>query len=181
MEPNTRILIVEDEEALAENLKNFLARSSPHVRVALDARATHKILESFTPDVVVLDFGLPGIDGLQTYTVVVQRRAPKASCVIITGHPIENIIRAANDYGIRYVLCKPFSFAELQKMIDLSLGEAALDGILDATVSARYQKQGMVPPLALSEHGIVATNRRRIERRLVPDRRQLNAVSGQGG
>ena len=49
-----RILIVEDEEVLAENLKTYLSRQSADVRIACDASHALAMAESFAPDVVVL-------------------------------------------------------------------------------------------------------------------------------
>ena len=125
MSPTTKILIVEDEDILAENLKSFLNRSSPNenVQIANDANGALEALESFTPDVVLLDYGLPGLDGLQTYARILQRMAPQASCVMMTGQLTESIARRSSDFGIHHVLRKPFSFAELQDMIDMSLEE----------------------------------------------------------
>ncbi|MGZ8983690.1 MAG: response regulator [Methylotenera sp.] len=163
MLPPTRILIVEDDGILAENLKSFLARRSPDVRIAADSHSTMKILETFTPDVVVLDFGLPGMDGLQTYAVIVRRQAPQASCIMISGHLTEDLTRTANDQGIHHVLCKPFSLAELQEMIDQSLGKAV----------------NAADKVTLDEDRRVTTNHRREERRILPDRRHFDVLSGQ--
>lgn len=113
-----KILIVEDEDKLAENLKVFLSRHASDVRVASDAHQAMEILKSFTPDVVVLDYALPDINGLQTYTEIVQRQAPQAGCVIITGHPIESISREAKARGIQHLLGKPFSFKDLLQLVD---------------------------------------------------------------
>jgi len=55
-----QILIVDDEEQLAENLKTVLGRGALDVRIAADADAAITVLESFVPDLVVLDCGLPG-------------------------------------------------------------------------------------------------------------------------
>jgi DNA-binding response OmpR family regulator len=120
-----RILVVEDEHVLAENVKTYLARRSPDVRIAADGRRAMEMVESFTPDVVVLDYGLPGENGLQFYRELVRHRAHPVGCVMITGYPLENITQPANMLGIRHLLCKPFSLAELQQLIDLSIAEAS--------------------------------------------------------
>lgn len=123
MPPPARILIVEDEEILARNLQRFLARTSQDVRVALNAEQAMEMLASFTPDIVVLDFALPGTDGLQTYAGIVRGTAPRYGCVMITGHFTEEVARAAGEHGIGHILCKPFSFAELLDRIARNIGE----------------------------------------------------------
>ena len=147
MPPSTRILIVEDEDILARNLQSFLVRKSPDVRIAADSRDTVKILESFTPDIVVLDFGLPGMDGLQTYAKIVRSQAPRACCVLISGHLTDDLTHAANDQGIHHILCKPFSFAELQAKIDLSLRDMAKTAAI-VTLEEEDQSSSPVTPFS---------------------------------
>lgn len=118
-----KILIVEDENVLAENMKVFLGRSSPDVRVAPDAEQALKMLNSFVPDVVVMDLVLPGIDGLDAYSEIVRRSRRKIGCVMITGHPTDTLAESADARGIRHVLCKPFRLGDLQQLIDQSAGE----------------------------------------------------------
>jgi DNA-binding response OmpR family regulator len=114
----TRILIVEDEGVLAQNLKKYLGRYASDVRTAGDGEQALEMLDSFAPDALVLDYGLPGMDGLQTYTEIVRRRAKKIECTMITGNPTEQLAQHARDQGIRHVVCKPFSFSTLLKLLE---------------------------------------------------------------
>jgi len=118
-----KILIVEDEDILAENLKVFLGRRYPEVRIALDAEQALKMLKSFEPDIVVMDLVLPGIDGFKAYSEILHRCKRKIGCVMITGHSIENLVERASAQGIRHVLCKPFPLIELQSLVDKSTEE----------------------------------------------------------
>ena len=120
-----RILVVEDERVLAENVKTYLARHSPDVRIAVDGHHAMEIIESFMPDVVVLDYGLPGGNGLQFYRELVRHRARPVGCVMITGYPLEQITGSANLLGVRHLLCKPFKLSELQQLVELSAADAA--------------------------------------------------------
>jgi DNA-binding response OmpR family regulator len=142
MSPATKILIVEDEDVLAENIKSFLTRSAPNVKIAGDACIAIEVLQSFTPDIVVLDYGLPGMDGIQTFARVVHSRAPYASCVMITGQLTEELTRTLYEFGIHHYLRKPFSFSELQEIIDVSLDENSVyKNNTERTVSTRRQEQ----------------------------------------
>lgn len=125
MSLTNRILVVEDEHVLAENVRSYLARRSPDVRVAGNCRHAMELVESFTPDVVVLDYGLPGENGLQLYKELLRHRARPVGCVMITGFPLESISPPANKLGIRHLLCKPFSLSELQQLVELSAAEAS--------------------------------------------------------
>jgi DNA-binding response OmpR family regulator len=180
MSPTTKILIVEDEEILAENLKSYLNRSSPNVRVAADAISAVEILQEFTPDLVLIDYGLPGMDGLQAYARVLRRRAPQASCVMITGQLTESVARTSNDYGIRHVLRKPFSFAELEDVIDQSLDdgpepESHLNGLVKRILSTRRLGLTPVSTLAIEQSEHVDLSRRNQDRRISQHRRHDDA------
>jgi DNA-binding response OmpR family regulator len=177
MSPATKILIVEDEGVLAENLKSFLTKSAPNVRIAGDASDAIEVLKSFTPDIVVLDYGLPGMDGLQTYALILHSRAPHASCVMISGQLTDDITRTSNEYGINHILRKPFSFLELQNMIDLSLDENPMHSIttmnaLERTFSTRRQEQSCDSATIPKQVEIFTENRSGDERRHMSGRRQ---------
>jgi two-component system CheB/CheR fusion protein len=60
-----RILIVEDNSDIAESLGTFLAMDGHTVRIAQDGAVALETLHSFAPEVVLLDIGLPGMDGYQ--------------------------------------------------------------------------------------------------------------------
>ena len=179
----TKILIVEDEDILAENLKSFLSRRSPNVRIAADAITAIEVLQDFTPDLVLLDYGLPGMDGLQTYARILHRRAPQASCVMITGQLTESVARTSNDYGIRHVLRKPFSFAELEEVIDQSLDEGPepesnTNGLLKRILSTRRLGLRIGSSLTIEQSEEIAINRRNAERRLSRHRRHDDVPDG---
>lgn len=122
-----RILIVEDERVLAKNMKTYLSRGASEVRTAADAAQALEMLESFAPDLLVVDHGLPDVDGLQTYAEIVRRQARKIECVMITGNPTEQIAHDARELGIRHVVCKPFRFSELQRLLEEHTTETASD------------------------------------------------------
>lgn len=118
-----RILVVEDECVLAQNVKTYLARRCPDVRIAANGAHVMQILADFTPDMVVLDLGLSGKNGFEIYQEMVRQRAGPIGCVMITGYPLEQITERANMLGIRHVLNKPFRLSELQQLIDQSAEE----------------------------------------------------------
>jgi len=120
-----RILVVEDEDVLAQNVKTYLGRRFPDVRIAANGRLAMELLESFVPDVLVLDFNLPGENGLQIYAEIMRRRTRPIGCVMITGCPLTKISGSASDLGIRHVLGKPFRLAELQRLVDQSAEETS--------------------------------------------------------
>ena len=60
-----RALVVDDEVALANVVASYLRRGGFDVHIAADGETALHLARSVDPDVVVLDLGLPGIDGIE--------------------------------------------------------------------------------------------------------------------
>ncbi len=127
-----RILIVEDGRVLAKNMKTYLSRGASDVRTVCDAAQALEMLDSFAPDALILDYGLPDVDGLRTYSEIIRRQARKIDCVMITGDSTEQLARDARDLGIDHIICKPFRFSELQRLLEAPAAATAYD-VPDAT------------------------------------------------
>lgn len=112
-----RILIIEDEPVLAKNMKTYLSRYAGDVRTAPDAVQALDMLESFTPDALVLDYGLPDVDGLRTYAEITRHQAKNIDCVMMTGNLTEQLAQDASELGIHHLVCKPFRFSELLRLL----------------------------------------------------------------
>src|SRR6185295_15927157 len=77
-----RLLIVEDHPDVAESLALILRCDGHEVRIAHDGPAALKVLKKFKPDVVLLDLGLPGMDGYQVARRM-REEAPESNLTII--------------------------------------------------------------------------------------------------
>ena len=109
---NEAILVVDDEEVLARNLVRFLQQRGYVARAAGNARDALSMLETFRPDCALLDYNLPGMDGLQLMQAL-RELEPDLPVVIITGQgnvhlAVEAMKRGANDY-----LSKPLALDEV--------------------------------------------------------------------
>src|SRR5918998_833581 len=106
-----RALIVEDEENLVRLLRGYLEREGFEVREALDGIAALEAVRESKPDVVVLDWMLPKLDGMGVLREL--RRFSDAYVIVLTAR-VEEVDRivglstGADDY-----LTKPFSPGEL--------------------------------------------------------------------
>ncbi|MBV8281113.1 MAG: response regulator transcription factor [Candidatus Eremiobacteraeota bacterium] len=104
-------LIVDDEPNIAALLTDALADEGFDVAVAADGMAALRRARSRSPDLVILDIGLPGLDGLEVCKAL--RRESHAPIIIISarGAEVDRIVGlevGADDY-----LVKPFSPREL--------------------------------------------------------------------
>ena len=78
------ILVIEDEETLARNIARFLEHSGWDVQIAGTAEEGLERVSSAPPDIVMLDFGLPDMDGLAALAIL-RKRDPQMSVVMLTG------------------------------------------------------------------------------------------------
>ncbi len=103
-----RVLVVEDDAAIAEPLSIGLARAGYAVETAPTA---HLALAADPADVVLLDLGLPDVDGMSVCAEL--RRRSDAIIIVITARSEEGDRVRALDLGADDYLVKPFGFAEL--------------------------------------------------------------------
>jgi DNA-binding response OmpR family regulator len=107
----TRVLVVEDEKNLTGLLRKYLEREGFEVHEALDGPGALEAARQAGPDVVVLDWMLPGLDGMEVLREL--RRFSEAYVIMLTARvdEVDRIVglsTGADDY-----LTKPFSPGEL--------------------------------------------------------------------
>ena len=104
------ILLVEDEDALAELLRRVLVRAGYTVRIAADGHQALAALDVARPAVLILDLVLPVINGFAVLEQIHQRQII-VPIVVITANPLND--EALPHTDIRRVLVKPFPIGEL--------------------------------------------------------------------
>ncbi len=130
-----RALVVEDEPQLAEVLSRMLELEGWEVQAAGDGLGGVRLAEEFAPDVVVLDIGLPDIDGFEVLRRV-RRADPKACVLFLTARDaVEDRVSGIRSGGDDYVT-KPFSAEELMARVR---GLVRRAGLAPRTDSARVQ------------------------------------------
>ena len=129
------ILVIEDEVVLAKNIAVYLERSGYEVRIAESAEEGLGLLEDFRPDAVVLDFTLPGLDGLQALARIVAFDAAVRT-VMITGHGNVDIAVQAMKAGACDFLTKPVALSKLRLVLEKAFGDSRRERTL-----AYYQQR----------------------------------------
>lgn len=110
-DPQTRILIVEDEPKLAQLLADYLTSSGYHTRMVGDGREVVPALKAGHFDLMLLDLMLPGRDGLEVCKDV--RTFSNIPIVMVTAR-VEEIDRLLGlELGADDYICKPFSPREV--------------------------------------------------------------------
>ncbi|HYB90016.1 MAG TPA: response regulator transcription factor [Candidatus Binataceae bacterium] len=111
MQP-TRVLLVEDESRLAESLRQGLGEEGIAVEWAPSAEGAQAMRSRKSYDVVVLDLGLPGKDGIE-FLREIRAGGDSTPVLILTARgSVEERVTGLDSGGDDY-LVKPFAFAEL--------------------------------------------------------------------
>lgn len=108
-----KILIIEDEKAMAKEMCAFLEKAFYLCDIAYSAKEGSMLMEENEYDFILLDLGLPDKDGLQVLNET-KKVCPNASYIILTARgDLEDRIKGL-DLGADDYLAKPFSLLELQ-------------------------------------------------------------------
>ncbi len=126
-----RILVVDDDRAVREALRRGLALAGYDIQLAEDGEQALERIVQAVPDAVVLDVGLPGLDGLEVCTRV-RRMGSRVPILILTARDqvadrIDGLDAGADDYMI-----KPFDVGELKARLRALLRRANPEADTDA-------------------------------------------------
>lgn len=111
-----RILMVEDDEMLADAVTRALSQSAHSVDVARDGESADRALQDNPYDLAILDVGLPGIDGLEVLRRLRRRRSRVPVLVLSARDGVEDRV-AGLDLGADDYLTKPFHLFELEARV----------------------------------------------------------------
>jgi len=112
-----RILVVDDNLDSAESMAMFLRIMGHEVRTAHDGLAAIEVAEEFQPEVILLDVGLPGINGYKVAQQIKERRGADVVLIAVTGWGQEEDRRRSKEAGFDYHLTKPIEFDHLTKLL----------------------------------------------------------------
>ncbi len=113
-----RILVVDDNADTAKGLARLLKFSGHEVRVAHDGPDALASAREHVPEVVILDIGLPGMDGYQVATIMRQEEGGKEAMIIaVSGYGEEQARSRSSEAGFNHHLVKPVDFDTLLALI----------------------------------------------------------------
>lgn len=120
-ERSSRILVVDDNVDLARGLARLLQIHGHEVRIAHDGPTGLDLAKNSKPDVVLLDIGLPGMDGYQLAAQLRRDETVKdATLIAISGYGQEEDLRLAKEAGFDHHLVKPIISDELIRILEES-------------------------------------------------------------
>ena len=133
-----KILVVDDEITLQETVAYNLRKQGYEVLIAGDGPAGLKIARKESPDLIVLDLMLPGMDGLEVCRIL--RREMNTPVIMLTARDDEIDRVVGLEVGADDYLTKPFSMRELLARVKAMLRRV------------RLMKEDLTPPIDTSQH-----------------------------
>ena len=134
-----QILLVEDDHALASALQEALRQQDYAINVVASGEAALYVISTDPPDLVILDLGLPDIDGIEVLKRVRQKEHDLPILLLTARAQVEDKISGL-DSGADDYLAKPFEMEELfarlrvlarrlntSKTAEIAIGEVSLD------------------------------------------------------
>ena len=121
-----KVLVIEDEHSISSYLRTILVANGFDVITAKTGREAYSMMTSHCPDVVLLDLGLPDMDGMNLIRAA--REWSQLPIVVVSARTQEQDKVAALDAGADDYLTKPFSTPELLARIRTAIRHARAGG-----------------------------------------------------
>jgi CheY-like chemotaxis protein len=113
-----RVLVVDDNRDAAESLGMLLKFLGADVQLACSGPDAFEALETFQPSTVLLDIGMPGMDGYEVARRIRQDdRHRGVTLIALTGWGQEEVRRRSQDAGFDHHLIKPAELTALQTLL----------------------------------------------------------------
>ena len=117
-----KILIIDDDEVLLHLLQNLLKDQGYEILATADGPRGIDLYKEQQPDLVLLDLGLPSLNGLEVLREI-HEFDDKARVIIVTGYGSRDTADVASRSGASGFFQKPFDFEVLLHRIRVLLGE----------------------------------------------------------
>ena len=137
-----RILVVEDDPILGDGLSRSLSNSSYAVDWASDGTKADHLLSQTSYDAIILDLGLPKLDGLEVLRRLRQRSTHTPVIILTARDDIDDRVTGL-DLGADDYLTKPFNLAELEARLRALIRRSheKTEGVMEFG-SLRYDMNG---------------------------------------
>jgi signal transduction histidine kinase/ActR/RegA family two-component response regulator len=121
-----RVLVVDDSKEAAQSVAFLLRRWGHDVRVVYDGQTALDEVQARRPEVVLLDIGMPGMDGYEVARRLRQsEESGKLLLIALTGYGQEEERERARQVGFDYHLLKPVEPVDLQNLLRLAVPASA--------------------------------------------------------
>jgi len=115
----TRILLADDHDIVRKGLRYLLGKYNDLeiVGEAVDGRQTVRLVEAVNTDIVIMDIGMPLLNGIEAATQIVKQN-PRVGVIILSMHSDEDYVLRALNAGVKGYLLKDTVESDLLHAID---------------------------------------------------------------
>ncbi len=138
---NARLLVVEDNQEIAQMMTLYLAARGFKVSVAVDAATALRLVREALPDLMLLDIGLPDINGLELLQQL--RHAPRTRhlpIIVVTQRKLKTDRLAGLQMGADDFITKPFDPEELALRVQNLVARATRENLINPQTSLPDRK-----------------------------------------
>ncbi|HVC93692.1 MAG TPA: response regulator [Pirellulales bacterium] len=118
-----RVLVVDDDRSCAEIVAQLLRNRGCTVDVAGDGQAALELVALNSYSLIVLDYQMPGMDGVEVYRRAVELR-PGLPALLVTAYPRIDVVFPAIDARFQRVLAKPVNAEELVPIVEQLIAQS---------------------------------------------------------
>lgn len=115
-----KILIVDDQNGIRILLMELFGNEGYQMYQAANGKAALEVVEQDSPDLVLLDMKIPGMDGLEILKHI-KSTHPQIKVIMMTAYGELDIIKQAKDLGAISHFTKPFDIDEMRNVVDQNL------------------------------------------------------------
>jgi CheY-like chemotaxis protein len=112
-----RVLVVDDWPDTIPTLQLLLQTWGYETCVASDGLTALTIAEDFKPDVVILDLGLPGMDGFEVAKRLRQNDRERPLIIVLSGYCTKDDVQHSSEVGCDFHLAKPAEPDEIERIL----------------------------------------------------------------
>lgn len=115
---NKRVLVVDDNLDAANSLGRLLRRWGHEVKIVNDGVSVLQEAPQFKPDIILLDIGLPGMNGYEVAQKLRAGTVPKSTLIVaVTGYGQVEHMQKSQEAGFDYHFTKPLDFTRLKQVL----------------------------------------------------------------
>jgi len=113
---NLNILLIDDDEWIRDSLSMFFENEGCHLNTLEDAEKALEIIECDHFDIMIVDYKLPGMNGLD-FLKRIKNAYPDLKMILITAYRNDEITDEAGKIGITQIIDKPFTTSTVEQCL----------------------------------------------------------------
>ena len=121
---NMKILLIDDDEWIRDSLSLFFEAEGCNLLAFETAEEGMEAVKQQVYDIVISDYKLPGMDGLE-FLRRVKEKQPDAFEILITAYANREIVKEADEIGVKDIIPKPFTSEDVETSLSRIVGKSA--------------------------------------------------------